>query len=143
MTSDEALSLLGALLLARAIDRPGAAPGGAAPVEGGEAARFRLLSPTMQRLVAELLATVLQRTGVRLVLGSTVRTLQEQEALYRAGKSRVHGRAAPHVRGVAVDLYEPADAPEGTRAAWHAIARALGWRGMYSWDQGHIERRDV
>jgi hypothetical protein len=119
------------------------APAGAPPTRKAEAERFRLLSDEMRARVAELLATVLQKTGVRLVLGSTRRTVQEQEALYRAGKSRVRGPNAPHVRGAAVDVYEPAGAPAGFRAAWQAVARDLGWHGMYSWDQGHIERRDA
>jgi hypothetical protein len=127
-------------LLAWALTRASA---GTPPKRKAEADRFRLLSPQMQARVAKFLATVLQRTGVRLVLGSTVRTVDEQEALYRAGKSRVRGSNAPHVRGAAVDVYEPAGAPAGFRAAWQTVARELGWHGMYSWDQGHLERRDA
>jgi hypothetical protein len=118
------------------------APAHAPPTRKAEAKRFRLLSPEMRARVAELFATVLQRTGLRLVLGSTRRTIPEQEALYLAGKSRVRGANAPHVRGVAVDVYEPTGAPAGFRSAWQTVARELGWHGMYSWDQGHIERRD-
>ncbi len=118
-------------------------PAHAPPKRKAEAERFKMLSPTMQTRVAELFATVLQRTGVRLILGSTIRTVDEQEALYRAGKSRVRGADAPHVRGIAIDVYEPRGSPVGFRRGWQAVARELGWHGMYSWDQGHLERRDT
>lgn len=140
MSRDEKLLLLLGALLTWTLSR---APAGSPPKRKAEADRFKLLSPTMQARVAELLATVLQRTGLRLALGSTVRTEAEQEAHFRAGRSRVRGPNAPHVRGVAVDVYEPPGAPDAFRPAWQAIARELGWSGMYSWDQGHIERRDA
>lgn len=140
MTRDDIpLVALVALLLGTLARTPAHAP----PKRKAEADRFQLLSLPMQARVAQLLATVLHRTGVRLVLGSTLRTVAEQEALYRAGKSRVRGANAPHVRGVAVDVYEPAGAPAVFRRTWQAVARELGWHGMYSWDAGHLERRDT
>ena len=113
------------------------------PTRRSEAERIALLSPAMRQRLGELLGAILAETGVLMIVGSTVRTEAEQDALLASGKSHARGPRAPHVRGVAVDLYEPPGAPTGTRELWHAIARRLGWFtfGPRSWDAVHAEWR--
>jgi hypothetical protein len=77
-----------------------------------------------------------------------IRTVAEQEVLYKAGKSKVRGKNAPHCKGIALDIC-PVD--ENGKPLWNDTAKfdllrkELGaivkLKPKILWDGNHFELR--
>jgi hypothetical protein len=130
-----------------------------------EADRLEQLEPVTQEQVRGLVAE-LERQGVGIYIGQTLRSSAQEKALVDAGRTAGSLKISWHQLGRAVDLY-PLDAdgkPDRTGTNLEAIraiastAEALGFRqlafnadgskhlltnaeGRKIWDSGHVEWR--
>jgi len=132
-----------------------------------ETSRMDRLQPEVQTQLLNLIG-VLADQGVKVYVGSTLRTPAQEKANVDAGRTSAGLKYSWHELGRAVDLY-PVDPdtnkPDtaGRRVdlfiAMHAAAKALGWRGIAFeadgttkkyiknskgkpvWDAGHLEWR--
>jgi hypothetical protein len=147
-----------ALFAALAAVAAAVAAGGAFSVRPGG-----LVPPA--RTALETLLRALGAAGIRVKVGQTGRTLEQQARAVDAGRSSTYG--GQHPKGRAVDLY-PIDPSTGFPdyagknvelfRKMHAIAGGLGWTGLAFnpdgspryltarsgrrfWDGGHLEWR--
>lgn len=75
-----------------------------------------------------------------------LRTVEEQEALFKAGKSKVRGKNAPHCQGRALDIC-PVD--ENGKPLWNdtkkfdmlraELGKLVVLKPKISWDANHFE----
>jgi uncharacterized protein YcbK (DUF882 family) len=98
--------------------------------------------------IAELILWI-SHQGWYAILDYGLRSEEEQQRLFKAGKSKCDGiqKKSQHQRGLAEDIYiHDGDNNIEKRELYekaHQFWETLGGEPMISWDQGHFEGRSI